>query len=112
MKKTDRCQEKDSLAYSNATKQAGEVGSGKKSYAPTEKIKRVKARIGSKVEHPFWVVRLQFGYIKVRYRFLKKNTAQLKDAFALFNFWMVRRKLMGIGGAIDRPAMILSPQRS
>jgi len=34
---------------------------------------------------------------RVRYRGLKKNTAQLFTLFALSNLWMVRKKLMGVG---------------
>nr|WP_244886608.1 transposase [Chromobacterium amazonense] len=29
------------------------------------------------MEHPFRVIKQQFGYLKTRYRGLKKNTAQL-----------------------------------
>jgi IS5 family transposase len=47
------------------------------------------------VEHPFRVIKRQFGFAKVRYRGLKKNTLQLKTLFALSNLWMVRHKLMG-----------------
>ena len=54
-----------------------------------------RERIRAKVEHPFRVVKRQFGYVKVRYRGLKKNTAQLVTLFALSNLWMVRGKLMG-----------------
>ncbi|RYF47608.1 MAG: IS5/IS1182 family transposase, partial [Cytophagaceae bacterium] len=32
--------------------------------------------------------------VKVRYRGLAKNTAQLHTLFALANLWLVRRKLM------------------
>jgi IS5 family transposase len=49
------------------------------------------------VEHPFRVIKRQFGFIKVRYKGLKKNTAQLITLFALSNLWMVRTKLMGVG---------------
>ena len=35
------------------------------------------------VEHPFRVIKRQFGHTKVRYRGLFKNTAQLKTLFAL-----------------------------
>ena len=65
--------------------------------ALTEKIERAKASIRAKVEHPFRVVKRQFGYVKVRYRGLKKNTAQLMTLFALSNLWMARGKLMGFG---------------
>jgi len=51
---------------------------------------RVKAQVRARVEHPFRVVKRQFGYVKVRYRGLAKNTAQLTTLFALSNLWMVR----------------------
>jgi IS5 family transposase len=41
------------------------------------------------------LIKRQFGYIKVRYRGLKKNTLQLKTLFALSNLRMVRHALMG-----------------
>ena len=62
--------------------------------AITDKIERVKASIRAKVEHPFRVVKKQFGHVKVRYRGLAKNTAQIKTLFMLSNLWMVRGKLM------------------
>ena len=40
------------------------------------------------------VVKCQFGYTKVRYRGLAKNTAQLITLFALSNLWMARKALM------------------
>ena len=43
---------------------------------------------GRSVEHPFRVIKRQFGYTKVRYRGLKKNTAQRITLFALSNIWM------------------------
>ncbi len=55
---------------------------------------RLKASIRAKVEHPFRVVKRQFGHVKVRYRGLKKNTAQLMTLFALSNLWMARRHLL------------------
>jgi transposase, IS5 family len=65
--------------------------------ALTDKAEKLKAGIRAKVEHPFRVIKRQFGYVKVRYRGLKKNTAQLITLFALSNLWMVRRKLIGAG---------------
>jgi IS5 family transposase len=65
--------------------------------ALTDKAEKLKAGIRAKVEHPFRVIKRQFGYVKVRYRGLKKNTAQLIMLFALSNLWMVRRKLIGAG---------------
>ncbi len=59
-----------------------------------DKLEQTKARIRAKVEHPFRVIKRQFGHMKVRYRGLAKNTAQLHTLFALSNLWMVRRTLL------------------
>ena len=64
----------------------------------TDQIERIKASIRAKVEHPFRVIKRQFGHVKVRYRGLAKNTAQLHTLFALSNLWMARRRLMGEQG--------------
>ena len=66
--------------------------------AMIDKAEKLKAGIRAKVEHPFRVIKRQFGFVKVRYRGLKKNTAQLFTLFALSNLWMVRGKLMGATG--------------
>ena len=65
--------------------------------ALTDEIERLKASIRAKVEHPFRVIKRQFGFTKVRYRGLKKNTAQITTLFALANLWAARRELMGVG---------------
>ena len=62
--------------------------------AVLDQLEHVKARIRAKVEHPFRVIKRQFGYVKVRYRGLDKNTAQLHTLFALSNLWMARRWLL------------------
>ena len=56
-------------------------------------LEKLKASIRAKVEHPFRVIKRQFGHVLVRYRGLAKNTAQLHTLFALSNLWMVRRQL-------------------
>jgi IS5 family transposase len=56
-------------------------------------IERLKAGIRAKVEHPFRVLKQQFGYTKTRYRGLMKNTAQITTLFALGNLWMARKAL-------------------
>jgi len=61
-----------------------------------DELERLKASIRAKVEHPFRVIKRQFGHVKVRYRGLAKNTAQLHTLFALSNLWMVRRQLCGV----------------
>ena len=59
-----------------------------------DQLERAKASIRAKVEHPFRVIKRQFGHVKVRYRGLAKNTAQLHALVALSNLWMVRRTLL------------------
>jgi IS5 family transposase len=59
-----------------------------------DKLEKTKASIRAKVEHPFRVIKRQFGHVKVRYRGLAKNTAQLHTLFALSNLWMARRRLL------------------
>lgn len=62
--------------------------------AVLDRLEHVKASIRAKVEHPFRVIKRQFGHVKVRYRGLVKNTAQLQTLFALSNLWMARRALL------------------
>lgn len=57
-------------------------------------INRIIAMVRAKVEHPFRVIKRQFGHVKTRYRGLAKNRAQLFTLFALGNLFLVRRKLM------------------
>ena len=59
-----------------------------------EKLEQTKASMRAKVEHPFRVIKRQFGYVKVKYRGLAKNTASLMMLFALSNLWMARKILM------------------
>ena len=63
-----------------------------------ERWEHFKASVRAKVEHPFRVVKRQFGYTKVRYRGLAKNTAQVLTLFALSNLWMARRDLLAAAG--------------
>ena len=59
-----------------------------------------KASVRAKVEHPFRVIKRQFGYTKVRYRGLAKNTAQVLTLFALSNLWMKRKQLLPAMGSV------------
>ena len=61
-------------------------------------INRGLSRLRARVEHPFRVIKRQFGYTKVRYRGLAKNTAQLTTLFALSNLYLVRRQLLAAAG--------------
>lgn len=64
------------------------------SHQLVEQIEKIKAGIRAKVEHPFRVIKCQFGFVKVRYRGLAKNTAQLVTLFALSNLLMARKRLI------------------
>ena len=72
---------------------------GKRSvlYRVKRRIEQAKAQMRAKVEHPFRVIKRQFGYVKVRFRGLAKNTAQLVTLFALSNLWMARKHLLVAG---------------
>ena len=61
---------------------------------------RRKASIRARVEHPFRVIKRQFGLMKVRFRGLAKNTAHVLTLFALSNLWMVRRRLLAMTGVV------------
>ncbi|KRG56480.1 IS5 family transposase [Stenotrophomonas nitritireducens] len=62
--------------------------------ARLQKSEHRNASVRAKVEHPFRVIKRQFGLMKVRFRGLQKNTAHLLTLFALSNLWMARRQLM------------------
>lgn len=68
--------------------------------ARIDKVERLKASIRAKVEHPFRVIRRQFGHVTVRDRGLTKNTAQLTTLFALSNLWMALRSLLILDGQV------------
>ena len=59
-----------------------------------EKLQKFKASVRAKVEHPFGVIKCQFGYRKTRYKGLSKNTMQIVTLFALSNLWMARKALL------------------
>jgi IS5 family transposase len=59
-----------------------------------EKLEKLKASVRAKVEHPFRVIKCQFGHRKTRYRGLAKNTSQLLVMFAMSNLWMVRKRIL------------------
>ena len=46
------------------------------------------------MEHPFRVLKRQFGHVKTRYQDLAKNTARLHTLFALANLWIVRKRIV------------------
>lgn len=60
-------------------------------------INRSRSRTRARGEHAFHVVKCLWGFTKVRYRGLAKNTARLFTAFALANLYLVRHRLMPPG---------------
>jgi IS5 family transposase len=65
-----------------------------------QKNEHRKASVRVKVEHPFRVIKRQFGLVKVRFRGLQKNTAHVVTLFALSNLWMARHRLIAMMGAV------------
>jgi IS5 family transposase len=61
------------------------------------KRNRTKARVRAKVEHLFRILKRVFGFVKVRFRGLKKNHDHLCAAFALVNLYMHRKRLAPLG---------------
>jgi IS5 family transposase len=59
-----------------------------------------KAQVRAFVEHPFRIVKCVFGYRKVRFKGLLKNTAQVLTLFALANLYMARKLLMPSAGKL------------
>jgi len=59
-----------------------------------DQAEQLKASVRAKVEHSFRVIKCQFGFTKVRYKGLAKNTAQLITLFALSNLWMTRKRIL------------------
>jgi IS5 family transposase len=57
-------------------------------------INRRRSAARARVEHVFHVVKRLWGFSKVRYRGLAKNTARLYTAFALANLYLLRRRLL------------------
>jgi transposase, IS5 family len=54
---------------------------------------RTKSRVRSKVEHVLAVMKLKFGFVKVRYRGLDKNANRLFVTCALVNLFLVPRRV-------------------
>lgn len=57
-------------------------------------IEVAKAHIRAKVEHPFRVIKQQFGFKKTRLRGMAKNRCKVKVTAALTNLFLARRQLL------------------
>ncbi|MBL6752278.1 MAG: IS5 family transposase [Nevskia sp.] len=59
---------------------------------------RTKSKIRARIEHVFAVIKLRFGFTKVRYRGLLKNGHRLEVTAALANLFVARRYLLALQG--------------
>lgn len=60
-------------------------------------INRTRSRVRARGEHAFHVVKQLWGFRKVRYRGLAKNTARAFTMFALANLYLMRHRLRPAG---------------
>jgi IS5 family transposase len=73
-------------------------GTKKHPLTPHQKaINRARSRHRARGEHAFHVVKRLWGFVKVRYRGLAKNTARAFALFGLANLYLVRRRLLPRG---------------
>src|SRR5207244_4180094 len=62
---------------------------------------RTKSRVRSKVEHVFAVMKLKFGFVKLRFRGLQKNATQLFAVCALVNLYLARFRSSSLVGVLE-----------
>lgn len=67
-----------------------------KNYPQVREENRVKSKTRSRVEHVFALVKLKFGFVKVRYRGLAKNLNRLMTTCALVNLVTARNHLLAV----------------
>ena len=65
--------------------------------APDREVESRKASVRAKVEHPFLIIKRDFGFIKTRYRGLAKNRNHLQVLFASANLLM-RARAVALAG--------------
>ena len=59
-------------------------------------IERCKAQVRAKVEHPFPVMKQQFGFHKTRLRGMAKNRCKVMLLAALTNLFLARKRLLAM----------------
>jgi IS5 family transposase len=64
------------------------------------RAERRKAQVRAFIEHPFRIVKRVFGYVKVRFKGLAKNTGHVITLFALSNLYMARKRLKPTTGKL------------
>ena len=58
-------------------------------------FEKMKAKVRAKVEHPFRIIKCQFGFTKTRYKGLAKNDNQLAILFTLANVVKIDQMIRG-----------------
>ena len=61
-------------------------------------FERLKSSIRAKVEHPFRIIKRQFGFVKARFKGLRKNDNQLAMLFTLVDLFRVDQMIRAWGG--------------
>jgi IS5 family transposase len=69
-----------------------------KVYPDRREENRVKSKTRSRVEHLFALLKLKFGFVKVRFRGLAKNLNRLQTTCALINLCTARKHLLAVSG--------------
>jgi transposase, IS5 family len=64
---------------------------------PDRAVESRKAGVRAKVEHPFLIVKRDFGFTKTRYRGIAKNLNHLNVLFASAN-WLMRARAVALSG--------------
>ena len=64
-----------------------------------KRINRARSRVRARGEHAYNVVKHLWGFTKVRYRGLVKNTVRVFAAFALANLYLMRKRLRPAGAS-------------
>ena len=67
-----------------------------KVYADRREENRIKSKTRSRVEHIFALMKLKFGFVKVRFRGLAKNLNRLETTCALINLCTARHHLLAM----------------
>ena len=65
-------------------------------YPEVREENRIKSKTRSRVEHVFAVIKLRFGFTKVRYRGLAKNLHRLLSSCALANLYTATKHMLAV----------------
>jgi len=65
-------------------------------YPERREENRIKSKTRSRVEHIFALMKLKFGFVKVRYRGLAKNLHRLETTCALINLCTACKHLLAV----------------